>query len=205
MQPNSPYQQPQVPSDYLDQIAAPQPVKTLNPIVLWGLIGGVLLLVVIVVMAVMNGSKGDTSSSLTGVAARFNNLQSVAEDAQENLQSSELRTLNSSLALSLTNSNRDLADPLKAQDIKLKDKKNRTITASASEFEELSTRLEDARLNAVFDRTYAREMTYQLKTLRSDMAVLYEKSKSKSLKTALETADTNLKPLVEGFEASNAQ
>lgn len=205
MQPNSPYQQPQIPSDYLDQIAAPQQVKTLNPIILWGLIGGVLLLAIVVVMGVLSGGKGDTSSSLTGVAARFSNLQSVAEDAQENLQSSELRTLNSSLALSLTNSNRDLTEPLKAQDINLKDKKDRTVTASTAEFETLNTRLEDARLNAVFDRTYAREMTYQLKTLRSDMAVLYKKTKSKSLRTALLAADTNLKPLVEGFEASNAQ
>jgi hypothetical protein len=205
MQPNSPYQQPQVPSDYLDQIAAPQQVKTLNPVLLWGLIGGVLLLAIVVIMGVMSGSKGDTSSSLAGVAARFNNLQSVAVGAQENLQSSELRTLNSSLALSLTNSNRDLAAPLKSQDINLKDKKDRTVIASAAEFAKLDTRLEDARLNAVFDRTYAREVTYQLKTLRSDMAVLYKKSKSKSLKTALATADTNLKPLVEGFAASNAQ
>jgi len=47
-------------------------------------------------------------------------------------------------------------------------------------------------------------MTYVIKTLRSDMAVLYKKSRSTDLKTALETADKNLKPIVEGFDTFNA-
>lgn len=205
MQPNTPYQQPPVPSDYLNQIAAPAQVKTLNPFVLWGLIAGVLLLAVIIVVAVVSGGGRDATSSLAGVAARFSALQTVSEDAQENLQSSELRTLNSSLALSLTNSNRDLAGPLKLQKIDPKDKKNRTVTTVTAEFGKLDKRLEDARLNAVFDRTYAREMTYQLKTLRADMLALYKQTRSKSLKTALATADSNLKPLVKSFAESNAQ
>lgn len=204
MQPNDPNQQPQFSSDYLNQIAAPAQVKTLNPFILWGLIGGALLLAVIVVLAVTSANSGPSSSSLASVAAKLDNLKTVSEDAQDNIQSSELRTLNSSLTLSLTNTNRDLAKPLKAQDISLKDKKDTTITAVAKDFESLSKRLEDARLNAVFDRTYAREMTYALKTLHGDMVALYKKSRSTELKTTLDTADSNLKPLLEGFESFNA-
>jgi hypothetical protein len=203
MQPNNPYQQPQVPSDYLDQISSTQPVKTLNPFVLWGLIGG-LLIVAIVAVSLILSAGGDSSASLTSTAARFAALQDTTDDAQENLQNSDLRTLNSSLTLVLTNTNRDLAEPLKEQDIKLKDKKNKTISAVTADFEALKNRLEDARLNAVFDRTYAREMTFQLKTLQSDMAVLYKKTNSSSLRTALQTADANLDPIVEGFSTSNA-
>jgi hypothetical protein len=203
MQPNNPYQQPQVPSDYLDQISSAQPVKTLNPFVLWGLIGG-LLIVAIVAVSLILSAGGDSSASLTSTAARFAALQDTTDDAQENLQNSDLRTLNSSLTLVLTNTNRDLAGPLKEQDIKLKDKKNKTISAVTADFEALENRLEDARLNAVFDRTYAREMTFQLKTLQSDMAVLYKKTNSSSLRTALQTADANLDPIVEGFSTSNA-
>lgn len=203
MQPNQSPEQPQFSSDYLDQIAAPTKTKTMNPFVLWGIIAGVLLLVIVVVMAVSSGS-GNTSSSLTSVAARFAAIQAVSEDAQENLQSSELRTLNSSLTLTLTNSNRDLAIALKAEEINLKDKKNKSLLAVKSEFEALDSRLEDARLNAVYDRTYAREMAYQLKTLQSDMAKLYDASRGKSLKAILGTANTNVKPLTEGFAASNS-
>ncbi len=203
MQPDQSPQQPQFSSDYLDQISAPVQTKTVSPFILWGGIGGLLLLIIIVVMAIGSGS-GNTTSSLTSVAARFDTLQGVSEDAQENLQNSELRTLNSSLTLTLTNSNRDLAGPLKDEEIDLKEKKNKSLTAVATEFEELGARLEDARLNAVYDRTYAREMAYQLKTLQTDMAELYTSTRSKSLKTVLQTANTNLKPLTEGFSESNS-
>jgi hypothetical protein len=215
MYPNDPNQSPQLPpaaptqpqplsSDYLNQIAAPARVKTLNPLVLWGLIGGLLVLAIVVVLGVSSASSGPSPSSLASIAANFNNLKSLSEDAQDNIQSSELRTLNSSLTLSLTNTNRDLTEPLAKQDINLKDKKNATVISVAEKYEELGSRLEDARLNAVYDRTYAREMTYVIKTLRSDMAILYKKSRSSDLKTALETADKNLKPIVEGFDGFNA-
>jgi hypothetical protein len=208
MQPDAqlpqPGKQPQYSSDYLNQIAAPPQVKTLNPMVLWGLIGGLLVLAIVVVLGISSASGGPSPSSLASIAANFDSLKTLSEDAQENIQSSELRTLNSSLTLSLTNTNRDLTEPLAKQDINLKDKKNQTVSSVAKEYEELAGRLEDARLNAVYDRTYAREITYVIKTLRSDMAVLYKKSRSNDLKTALETADKNLKPIVEGFGTFNA-
>ncbi len=176
----------------------------MNPAVLWGLIVGVLILAIIVIVGVFSASGGPSPSSLAAVAAKFDNLRTISVAAEDDVQSSELRTLNSSLRLSLTNTNRDLVEPLKAQDISLKDKKNSSVAAVTADFEELSGRLEDARLNAVYDRTYAREMSYELKTLRSEMAVLYKKSGSKSLRATLETADSNIKPIVEGLETFNA-
>ncbi len=208
MQPNNPYQQPgqqpqQFSGDYLNQIAAPAPVKTINPVFLWGLIGGLLLLAVVVLIGVSSASSGPSASSLTAVGAKLANLQTVSEGARKNIQSSELRTLNSSLYLSLTNTNRDLAEQLKKQDIKLTDKKNASVTASAKETEELQGRLEDARLNAVYDRTYAREMLYQLRTLHSDMGILYKKSRNNDLKEILNTADNNFNPVIEGLASFN--
>jgi hypothetical protein len=205
MQPNDPLQQsPQVPSDYLNQIAAPAQVKTLNPLLLWGLIGGLLILGVIIILAISSSARGPSSSSLAAVAAKLSNLKTLSEKASDNIQSSELRTINSSLTLVLTNTNRDLAEPLKVQNISLKDKKNKAVVAAAKDLTSLESRLEDARLNAAYDRTYAREMTYALKTLQSDMTVLYKKSRSKSLKTALDTGYENLAPLTKDFENFNA-
>lgn len=201
MQPNQ--TPPQFSSDYLDQIAAPAQVKTLNPMILWGMIAGVLVLAIVVVMAVGAGSGGANPSSLAAVATKLDALKTVSDGAEKNIQSSELRTINSSLNLTLTNSNRDLQEPLKLQEISLKDTKSPSITAVRSDFEKLDTRLEDARLNGVYDRTYAREISYQLKTLRSDMVVLYKKTRSTSLKSALESADANIKPLVEEFSSFN--
>lgn len=195
----------QLSSDYLNQIAAPAPVKKLNPLFLWGLIGGLLVLAIVAVVAIgaMSGT-GTSSSSLTAVASKLENLKKVSESAQKNIQSGELRSLNSSLTLVLTNANRDMAEPLKAKDIKLKDeKKKESVVRITKEFEELDTRLEDARLNAVYDRTYAREMTFALKTLHSDMSVLYKNTRSNSLKEVLDTTDTNIAPLLDEFESFN--
>lgn len=210
MQPNDPYQQPNQPqpqqfsNDYLDQIAAPAPVKTMNPFFLWGLIGGLLVLAVVVVMGISSLGSGPSASSLTSVGAKLANLQTVSDDAKKNIQSSELRTLNSNLFLSLTNTNRDLAEPLKQQNIKLTDKKNSSVAASTKELEELQNRLEDARLNAVYDRTYAREMLFELRTLRSDMEVLYNKSRSDELKSVLNTAANDFDPAIERLSSFNA-
>lgn len=203
MQPNDSNQQPQVPHDYLNQISSPAPVKTMNPFILWGLIGGLLLLAVIVLIAVSSARGGPSGASLAAVAAKLTNLQTVAEGARDNIQSSDLRTLNSNLVLSLTNTNRDLAAPLKSEGIDLKDKKDKAVQAATKESEELTKRLEDARLNAVYDRTYAREMLYALKTLRSDMTILYKQSRSTELKKTLDTTDNNLKPVIEGLGSFN--
>ncbi len=176
----------------------------MNPMVLWGLIGGLLVLVILVVVFVSSAAGGGSMSSLAGVAAKINNLKTVSEAAQKNIQSGELRSLNGNLTLVLTNADRDLAEPLKAKKIKLTDKKNNVIAKVTSDFEALGTRLEDARLNAVYDRTYAREMTYALKTLHNDMGQLYKSSSSSELKNILNTTDTNLEPLVDSFSRFNA-
>ena len=58
----------------------------------------------------------------------------------------------------------------------------------------MASRLEDARLNAKYDSTYAREMSYQLATILS----LYQKlipASTPQTKTILEKATTNLEPI----------
>ena len=195
----------QLSSDYLNQIAAPAPVKKMNPLFMWGLIGGLLALAIVVVVAVSSGAGGGTStSSLTAVASKLENLKKTSEEAQKNIQSGELRSVNGSLTLVLANANRDMAEPLAAKDIKLKDeKKQASVVKITKEFEALDERLNDARLNAVYDRTYAREMTFALKTLNSDMSILYKSTRSDSLKDVLNTSDTNLAPLLSEFESFN--
>ena len=180
-------------------------MKTLNPLLLWGFIGGLLALAIIVVVAVSSSAGGNTTASLTSVASKLDNLKKVTVTAEKNVQSTELRTLNSNLTLALTNTSRDLAEPIKTQKINLKDaSKNPAVAKVTKEFEDINTRLEDARLNAVYDRTYAREMAYALKQLNSDMAVLYKSTRSKTVKTALDSAQGNFKPVLEGLQDFNA-
>ncbi len=204
MDPN--YQQPTPASgvDYLNSIAAQPQTKTINPFILWGLIAAALIIVIVVVIAFMSGGNNPTKQ-LTRVGASAVNLEELTESANDDIQSSELRSINSSLTLTLTNTNRDLSEPLKKQKINIKNsKKNTSVAAVAAEYGSVNERLEDARLNGLYDRTYVRELTYLLKTLHADMEELYNSSKSKSLRSTLETNDNNLAPLLESLEAFKA-
>lgn len=189
---------------YLDSIAVKPTVKTMNPLMLWGLIGGVLAVLVIAVALLAGGVGPSTKDKLTTYGAMISNLKTVSEDAQENIQSSQLRTLNSSLTLVLTNANRDLASPLKSQEISLKEKSNEQISDVASNVKGLNERLENARLNAVFDRTYAREIAFYLKTLRSEMSELYKQTRNEKLKTVLAQTDDTIEPLAIDFSSFKA-
>jgi len=208
MEPN--YQQPQpqlTPDsglDYLNAIATPAQTKTINPLILWGLIAAALIVVIVVIISIASGGNNPTKQ-LTLVGTSTTDLQELTEAANNDIRSSELRSINSSLTLTLTNTNRDLAEPLKKQKINLKNvKQNKTVATVTGVYDKVDERLEDARLNGLYDRTYVREVTFLLKTLHADMEELFNSSRSKSLKATLETNDNNLAPLLESLESFKA-
>lgn len=202
MEPNyqqqPPYQNADV--DYLNTIAPQTPVKTINPFILWGGIIAALLLVVLTVAGLANSGTG-TDTLLARVGATSSNLKDLTDEAADSMQSSELRSINSNLSITLANMNRDLAEPLAAKKINLKNpKKNKAVAEVALEYAEIQERLEDARLNGLYDRTYTREIIYQLKTLNSYMGQLYESTNSEALKTVLDSNNENLRVLLEELE-----
>ncbi len=194
MQPN---EQPQFSIDYLDQIASP-PQKPgmrdkLFPILV---IGGLLVALLVGLMAILSAGGGNQEDMMR-LSAKLKTLQAIADSSQRNIKSSSLRSTNGNLSLFLTNTNRDMAEPLKANNVNVA-KLNPKITAS-EDGSDLKAELEDARLNVVFDRTYAREMSYQLEALAALMQQIEANTKSRSLKESLITAKTQLKPLQKQF------
>ena len=190
---------------YLDSIATPLPVKTMKPWQLWGIIGAVLLLMIIVVVGVSSSGGTSNAERYTAYLTRVQALGKLTKDSSKAIQSSQLRALNAS-----TNSNLATADTggvklLGVYDLKKlpEAKKTNPITV---EYTTLATKLNDARLNSIYDRVYAREIGYQLGALRAEMNTLYKSSKNEQLRTYLETTDDNLKPLVTQFnEFNNSQ
>ena len=206
MQPEMPQQQPQQPPqqysiDYLNSITTAPPAKKISPFLLWGLIGGVLISLVLVVLFITSLGGGATDN-LRQFGERLVVLETTTKDSQQSIQSSKLRSLNSSLKLVLTNANRDMQEPLEKEGIKVD--VDKLSKETSSELTELTGSLEDARLNAVFDRTYSREVAFYLKKLRAQMSEIYDSTNSKSLKTVLETTDANIAPLSESFSSFNA-
>lgn len=211
-QPKQPqYQPPQlspnpVPMDYLDQIAAPQKQRGMNPKLFWGIIiGGILLAIAALVLMLAGGGSSGKQISTERLGLRLEHLQKTSKDAQKNINSTELRALNSRLTTQLTNINRDIAAPLAAADIKLKNADKKTVAEEKKNAETLASKLEDARLNDTFDRNYAREMSYQMETSAILMQTLYKSSKSKSLKEFLTTSYDDFSALQKEFAAYSAK
>ncbi len=177
--------------DYLNQIAV-QPKKPGLDKKFLILIGGGLLLAIalVIILISISGSGGASPSKLQAIFIRFSTLDTVARDAKKNIKSSTLRVTNANLMIFLTDANRDIVAPFTTAGI-TKDKIDPTIKAKYSG-EKLKQTLEDARLNATFDRTYAREMSYELTTLQALMKEVYTATGSKSMKDFLVTTEDNL-------------
>lgn len=194
MQPND---QPQFSIDYLEQISSapkkPGMKDKLFPIVV---IAG-LVIVVLVGLFTLLDTGGGNQSDMMRLAARLKTLQTVTDSSQNTIKSNDLRSTNTNLSLFLTNTNRNIVSPLQANGISV-GKLDPKITAS-EDGSGLKARLEDARLNAVFDRTYAREMSYQLEALAALMQQVETNTKSQSLKKFLTTARSQLEPLGKQF------
>lgn len=198
---NSPNQSPYS-IDYLNQIA-PETKKPgmSNKLFLFAIGGGLLLAIIVGILALSSGS-GPTQKMQT-LAARLTTLQTISDKAQKNIKSGDLRSTNSGLTILLTNANRDIVEPLAKNSVDIK-KIDKTI-ATKEDGSKLTQTLEDARLNAVYDRTYAREMSYQLDTVAALMKELYTSSNSKSFKEYLVETDKNLQPIKKQFYEFNAE
>lgn len=182
--------------DYLNQIA-PQPQKqgVKDKFFFW-IIGGGLLIAIIIFLFILS-SGGGPKQDMQTLAARLTTLQTVASETQKNLKSGDLRSTNSNLVIFLTNANRDIVEPLTANGIDAK-KLDSGIVAKESG-DKLTQTFEDARLNAVLDRTYAREMTYQLQTVSVLVRDIYDSTNSTTFKEYLEKLDADLQPLIKQF------
>ena len=197
-----PEQQNQYPIDYLNQIAPQQPKQGMNNKFFFILIGGGLLVAIIVgILALTSGNNGPTQKMQT-LAARLTTLQTVSSDAQKKIKSGTLRSTNSTLTIFLTNANHDVIEPFSKNGVDIK-KTDKSIQTKESG-EKLKQTLEDARLNATFDRIYAREMSFQLDTVSALMKDIYASTGSKSLKEFLEKTNTNLQPIKDQLADFNA-
>lgn len=194
-------QTPPPPASYLDQIAAPAQRKTMQPWQLWGMIGAVLLVVIVSFLMLMSGGKGQPQK-MTDLVYRVQALENLTSTSGKQIQSSRLQALNASLNTILTGIDQQSADSLAIYNIKKLPSAPKTSPITG-EYTDLTAKLQDAELNVVFDRTYAREITYQLSIMQSEMKGIYDHSSSKTVKNYLEKSSDNLAPLQKEFADFN--
>jgi hypothetical protein len=190
---------PALPVDYLNQIAPKESKKSVFSLGIKQIliISGGLIAAVLILAGIVNAMADNQKAPLQQLSARLSATESIATNAQGTLKSSKLRSLNSNLKLYMTNTNRDISAPLLAAGVSTAKISEKIVSAESTAA--LAERLEDARLNGVYDRTYAREMTYQLGTLLTLMNQLYGSTSNAELKVFLKSAYDNLVPTQESF------
>lgn len=194
--------------DYLNQIA-PTAQKSggfqfglnLKTIILASIAVIIVVIALAATVGIINGGKTKPWQQLP---ARLALVGTVADDATKNIKNSTLRTYNSDLRIYLTNTGRELDAQLTKRGINAK-KLPTSITAAESDAAMLQ-RLEVGRLNAKYDSTYAREMSYKLSTILALLSQMYTQGGSTETKTFLEKAYSDLLPTqkaIAEFSASN--
>jgi type II secretory pathway pseudopilin PulG len=203
MQPTPPpTPQTGAPIDYLNQISA----KPQKKILLGGMkqriiLGAAGLIVALILIAIIGALLRPNLTPDEQLAAKLQATNSIALSAQSAIQSSQLRAFNSNLTINLTNAIRDIHQPLLNNGIDSTKLDSSIVKSEAGT--DITARLEDARLNGVYDATYAREIAYQLELITSSMQQIYKTTSSKSLKAFLSTAYTNFTPIQKQFEDFN--
>jgi predicted outer membrane protein len=198
-------QQP-LPPDYLDQIA-PQVQKhsfLMNKtlLIILSCIGAIAVVIVLaLVVGMINSSRKEPWQRLS---LRLAATSEVAASSEGKIKNSQLRSTNSTVTISITNAQRDIAEPLSA--IGITPKEIPTSVTSSESSAAMLARLEDARLNAKYDSTYAREMSFQLSNLLTLLRQTYASSSNEMNKKFLMTTYDNFAPLQKSlaeFSASN--
>ena len=109
-------------------------------------------------------NKGVSNLNESSLFSSMVSTSEITKTAGRKIKSSKLRAINSSLNSQLLGSITEMADPLAKSGIDSKKLEATAKKPTAKESERIQT-LENARLNATYDRAYSREITYRLDTM----------------------------------------
>lgn len=184
--------------DYLDQIAPPPSgPKFFSGSFTWILIG--LAVIFMVAVGIISLNSGNSSTKVAQNAyLRFDNLSKVTAKYHKYLKDSKLSSTDSNFTIFMTNAQRDLVDPMAKNGLAIKNIDKKLKATESTYSDDVATKLEDARLNAILDRAYAREMAYQAQLLL-EMYNKMAKSNSKSIKDNATKTIPNLEPIQKAF------
>lgn len=185
--------------DYLDQIAPPPPKQQfLSGGFGKAVIGlGVLFVLAVSVIVAMSGTK--RTADLETVAIRLDNMQLVAKNTQKNLKNGKLLAANSNYQIWIANADRDAYSLLAQAEVKKTDMDKKMIAKEKADSKALTTKFEDAKLNANLDRVYAREMAYQAQILITSYNKMSKTSEAKAIREYAKNATKNLTPIQKSF------
>ena len=184
---------------YLDTIAAKPVAQTASPLVLWGMIGGVLLVVIMFFFMFASGGGAPTKTErLASFQERTRSLKTLISKNNKLIKSSQLRASSANLSSILTGMDAE-ATAYKATITTEKKKDSKKATPVSKEYVVINEKLNEARLNVALDDAYANQVANQIAQLRSEMSIVYKEAKSSDYKEKLSADDAGLKKLQADF------
>lgn len=194
--------------DYLNQISMQnRPVKKSgvsgllsSKIFLFSMIGVVVLIIVIIIGAVLNGGKGGDKNLSFALKLHLDNTADVIQDYQSNVKSSDLRSSSASLYSILTNTSRELTDYITAKyDYRESDVSESTKNDADLARDGLESDLFQAKISGTLDRMYALKMAYEISLIKSEEAKIINSTSSSDLAGLLTTSYNSLENLYNKF------
>lgn len=207
--------------DYLDKIASEaRPLTASAPgflgsalhlsmkqLKIIGIAIAAIFLALIIAMIANSGNKNTERDYVDTAYLRTKDLSKVIDDYRTKIRSSELRSMAMSLKSVLLETNYALSSTL-TNNFGAKNpdtpEKESTATDETAIIGELTASLEEARLNALLDRVFAREYTYQISLLISLETDIINRTKIDLLKSSLTSSRSNLETLHEQFDNFSA-
>ena len=195
---------------YLNQISAEnRPVKKSkasnilsSPFTKILAIGIVVLIAIVIVGAILGNNKDNTKNKTIALGLHTKNLITTINYYQPSIKSSILRS--SSAALStILNSTKSAIDTYLTNKYELKEKdiEQKIVDSENALFVELDNSLIEAKINGLLDRTYARQMAYEISVVMNRESEIYKTIKDENLKTSLSSSYDSLGQLYDSFDS----
>lgn len=152
----------------------------ISPKILIG--GGIAVLLVIISAGFLLLSSGSNpTSQMQRLGIRFDTLQSLIAEGSKNIQNGDLRKINTDARIILASDIKAIGDAMSATG--LKEAPDNIVAAETDQ--DTFDKLTDALANGRFDTVYQTTLVQKLEETSALMREIHDKTKSRSLKTAL--------------------
>ena len=193
--------------EYLNQISvANRPVKEPKSGIFaskffWvGIIGLVAFIVIMILGAIISGTKGNEKERIFSLILHLDNTSAVIEQYQSSVKSSDLRSYSASLKGILSNTSKELTTYAEEKyDFKVKNVDSKISEEETLSKDGLENELFEAKINGVLDRIYAHKMAYEISLITNRESQIFKSSGNENLKNILETSYNSLNNLYDEF------
>ena len=202
-------QQTEYPIDYLNQIS-PVAQKSAGPspkLLLIAIITCVVVAIGFVILMLTNGSGQSTKLTYKAeeLSTRLETMKELVDTNHKNIHDNSLRTQNSTLSIFLSSTMAETKDPLSSIAPNIGKKPTKEITTSEEKLStDLQAKLDDSQLAGTFDRTYAREIAYQIDLLIGLMNEVYTKTNNDQVHESLEKLSKSIVPIKKAMSTFSA-